>query len=146
MTTLRLTLPLPPSVNQQYATVNGRRVLSATARRFRRDVAALMRTQASSPRWPTRWLATLPNQPLACDLVFYFTTPFQRDLDGGLKIALDAVLEALDLDDRYVVALTLEKRIDPLKPRLELELGVAPDWTFDQQYVILPDDHGNSGF
>jgi crossover junction endodeoxyribonuclease RusA len=140
MPTLRLSLPLPPSVNQQYATVNGRRVLSAPSRRFRRDVSAYMRTQAAGPRWPGRWLSTLPGQPLVCDLAFYFTTPFQRDLDGGLKIALDAVLEALELDDRYIVALTLEKRIDPLHPRLELELGVASDWQFDQQYVILPND------
>jgi crossover junction endodeoxyribonuclease RusA len=84
------------------------------------------------PGWP----AQLKEQPLACDLTFYFETPYKRDLDGGLKITLDALFETLELDDRYVVSLTLEKKIDPLRPRLELELGALPDWEFDRQYVL----------
>jgi len=35
-TLLRLTLPLPPSINEQYATVNGHRVSSAVARNFKK--------------------------------------------------------------------------------------------------------------
>jgi crossover junction endodeoxyribonuclease RusA len=133
---LRLALPLPPGVNNQYVTVGKRRVLSKTAQTFRRDVAALIRERQTRENLDP-WLATLRDQPFACDLVFYFETPFKRDLDGGLKIALDAVCECLGLDDRYIVALTLEKRIDPLRPRLELELGPVADWQFDREYVVL---------
>ncbi|HEX5164059.1 MAG TPA: RusA family crossover junction endodeoxyribonuclease, partial [Thermomicrobiales bacterium] len=68
---------------------------------------------------------------------FYFETPYKRDLDGGLKITLDAVCTLLDLDDRYIVSLTLEKRLDPLHPRVELELGPAEGWQFDREYVVL---------
>src|SRR5688500_13529518 len=39
---LKVTLPLPPSINNQYATVNGRRVLSADARRFKAEVSRIM--------------------------------------------------------------------------------------------------------
>jgi crossover junction endodeoxyribonuclease RusA len=85
------------------------------------------------------WLTEWKEQPLACDLAFYFETPFKRDLDGGLKIALDAVSTQLGLDDRYIVSLTLDKRIDPLNPRLEIEMGVVPDWQFDREYVVLTD-------
>ena len=136
LSVLRLTLPLPPGVNNQYVTVGKRRVLSKTAQTFRRDVTALIRERLTCENLDP-WLATLREQPLACDLVFYFETPFKRDLDGGLKIALDAVCEALGLDDRYIVALTLAKRIDPLHTRLELELGPVEDWRFDREYVVL---------
>ena len=137
MTTLRLSLPLPPGVNNQYVTVGKRRVLSADAKAFRRNVAAIVRPMLADDRISDDWLAALREQPLAVDLVFYFETPFKRDLDGGLKITLDALGDLLGLDDRYVVSLTLEKRIDPLRPRVELELGPAPDWQFDQQYRVL---------
>lgn len=136
MTALRLTLPLPPGVNNQYVTVGKRRALSKPARTFKRDVAALVRERQSRENLDP-WLAELRERPFACDLVFYFETPFKRDLDGGLKIALDALCDALGLDDRYIVALTLEKRIDPLRPRLELELGPVEDWRFDREYVVL---------
>ena len=137
MTTLRLSLPLPPGVNNQYVTVGKRRVLSTDAKAFRRNVAAIVRPMLLDGRISDDWLAALREQPLAVDLVFYFETPFKRDLDGGLKITLDALGDLLGLDDRYVVSLTLEKRIDPLHPRVELELGPAPDWQFDQQYRVL---------
>ena len=35
---LRLTLPIPPSINEQYATVNGLRVSTVVARRFKQQV------------------------------------------------------------------------------------------------------------
>ncbi len=137
MTTIRLSLPLPPSVNNQYVTVGRRRVLSKSARGFRRSVAAIVRDGFSTGRINQPWIDAARGQPLACDLIFYFTTPYRRDLDGGVKIALDALFDALDLDDRYVVSITLTKQIDPLNPRAEVELGLLPDWQFDETYVVL---------
>jgi crossover junction endodeoxyribonuclease RusA len=136
VSTLCITLPLPPGVNNQYVTVGNRRVLSKDARAFKRDVAAVTR-ELHMREDVTVLLPTLREKPFACDLVFYFETPFKRDLDGGLKIALDAVCTGLGLDDRYVVSMTLEKRIDPLHPRLEMEIGPAADWRFDREYVVL---------
>lgn len=140
MRTLRLRLPLPPGVNNQYVTVGKRRVLSTNAKQFRRAVATTLQPMLRDGRIAPEWLDTLKEQPLVVDLAFYFESPYKRDLDGGLKIALDALCDTLGLDDRYIVSLTLEKRIDPLHPRLELELGPAPDWQFDQQYVVLGDE------
>lgn len=136
MSTLRLTLPLPPSVNNQYVTVGNRRALSKSARAFRRGVTAATRGLHGRED-VAALLPRLQEQPFACDLVFYFETPYRRDLDGGLKIALDAVCDALGLDDRYIVSITLEKRIDPLNPRVEIEIGPVEDWQFDQEYVLL---------
>ena len=137
MKTLRLTLPLPPGVNNQYVTVGKRRVLSKQARAFHRETGVVIGDKRSHGGVDDAWLQSLHEQPLACDLVFYFETPFRRDLDGGLKITLDAVCTLLDLDDRYIVSLTLEKRLDPLHPRVELELGPAEDWQFDAEYVVI---------
>ncbi|HUG16563.1 MAG TPA: RusA family crossover junction endodeoxyribonuclease [Thermomicrobiales bacterium] len=136
MSTLRLTLPLPPGVNNQYVTVGKRRVLSKDARAFNKQVAAVARALHMREDTETL-LPALQAKPFACDLVFYFETPFKRDLDGGLKIALDAVCGGLGLDDRFVVSITLEKRIDPLRPRLEMEIGPAEGWRFDREYVVL---------
>ena len=137
MRTLRLTLPLPPGVNNQYVTVGKRRVLSKQAKAFHRDAAAVVNDRRGHGAIDDGWLTSLREQPLACDLAFYFETPFKRDLDGGLKITLDAVCTLLGLDDRYIVSLTLEKRLDPLHPRVELELGPAEGWQFDQEYVVI---------
>jgi crossover junction endodeoxyribonuclease RusA len=139
MKTLRLRLPLPPGVNNQYVTVGKRRVLSKQARAFHRDAAAVVQEARSRGAIDDGWLESLREQPLACDLVFYFETPYKRDLDGGLKITLDALATLLGLDDRYIVSLTLEKRLDPLNPHVEIELGHAEGWQFDQEYVVLDD-------
>lgn len=68
---------------------------------------------------------------------FYFETPFKRDLDGGLKITLDAILAPLGVNDNRVVDIHLVKRISPLHPRLVVELEAIPDWRFDDEYVYL---------
>lgn len=135
--TLRLTLPLPPGVNNQYVTVGRRRVLSGEAKAFRKDARVVITRLIADGTIAEAWLEDLRGQPFACDLTFFFETPFKRDLDGGLKIALDALCDGLGLDDRYAVSLTLEKRLDPLRPRLELELGPATGWQMDQEYVLL---------
>ena len=70
-------------------------------------------------------------------LDFFFETPFKRDLDGGLKIALDAVLTPLGVNDNRVVDIHLVKRRSPGHPRLEFELEVIPNWQFDEEYIYL---------
>ncbi|MCD6056727.1 MAG: endodeoxyribonuclease RusA [Thermomicrobiales bacterium] len=70
-------------------------------------------------------------------LVYFFETPHRRDLDGGLKICLDALARTIGFDDRAVVDLHLAKRIDPLRPRVEVEIETIAEWEFDQTYRYL---------
>jgi|GEM_PF-553588 len=135
--TLTLTLPMPPSVNHQYATVGRRRVLSAPARRFHREVERVVERARRDGTLPQTAEDGLRGALLGVYLTFYFETPMRRDLDGGLKIALDALGRALGVDDRGVVDLHLTKRIDPLRPRLEVEIETIHDWSFDRSYVYL---------
>ena len=140
MVAISLTLPLPPSINNQYVTVGRRRVLSKDAKAFKKDVRKLIEAARLKGTILVADEQTIRESLLGIYLTFHFETPFRRDLDGGLKIALDAVCEALGVDDRMVVDLHLTKQIDPRTPRLELELEVIESWTFDPQYVLLSAD------
>jgi crossover junction endodeoxyribonuclease RusA len=135
--TLRIVLPLPPSVNNQYVTVGRRRVLSAAARAFNSDAAKSVEALRASGRLPWESERALADTSLSVALTYYFETPRKRDLDGGLKITLDALSRALGFDDRDIVDLHLAKKIDPLRPRVEVELEIVSDWEFDQKYRYL---------
>lgn len=136
---LRLVLPLPPSINRQYANAAKGRVLTADARNFKRDVKKLIDQALLSNKISTATEKALQKALIGVYLTFYFETPKRRDIDGGLKIALDAICEPLGVDDRAVVDIHLIKQIDPLKPRLEVEIEAIHDWSFDPDYVLLDD-------
>ena len=125
---IRFGLPLPPSINQQYATVNGRRVLSRDSRKYKKEVRMSIRRLR---------VAALREGHVGLFIDFYFETPHRRDLDGGLKVTQDAICEALGVNDSRVVDVHLIKRIDPLRPRIEVELEAISDWAFDKEYVFL---------
>lgn len=137
---LRLILPLPPGVNNQYVTVGKRRLLSKPARTFKNDVKKLLLRQRETNKITAAQERAIASSHLGVYLTFYFETPMRRDLDGGLKIALDAMGDGLDFDDRNVVDIHLIKKIDPSRPRLEVELETIADWQFDESYVYLGDD------
>jgi crossover junction endodeoxyribonuclease RusA len=141
---LSLVLPLPPSVNNQYATVGNRRVLSKEARSFRRNTETEIERLRSKGRIDPAVEKALRTSLLGVYLTFYFTSPMRRDLDGGLKISLDAIGDCFGFDDRKVVDLHLTKQIDPLRPRLEVEIETILDWTFDQEFVYLGDGEDDS--
>lgn len=140
--TVRLTLPLPPGVNNQYVTAGKRRVLSKPAKAFKDEVTKLLLDHRERNRITSAQERTIKNAYIGVYMTFFFETPLKRDLDGGLKIALDAIATGLGFDDRRVVDIHLTKRIDPLRPRLEVELETIADWRFDESYVYLGDEEG----
>ncbi|CBK40846.1 putative Crossover junction endodeoxyribonuclease RusA [Nitrospira defluvii] len=123
---IALTLPVPPSVNHQYATVNGRRLLSAKGRAFKELVGQqiLVALAQSSHRGTLR--RTLSQANLSLSIQFFFASALRRDTDGGLKIAQDALCEGLGLNDNRVVETHLYKYQDRDNPRMELRLSVVP--------------------
>jgi crossover junction endodeoxyribonuclease RusA len=134
---IRLTLPLPPSINEQYATINGHRVSTVVARRFKQQVHEALRALERQGVLSDELRQRICQGYLALFLDFYFTTPLKRDLDGGLKITLDALCDGLGLNDNRVVDIHLTKHIDPLHPHLYVELEALTDWQFDKEYVLL---------
>lgn len=128
---IALQLPLPPSINQQYATVEGRRVLSQSSRQYKREVVRRIKQLRQRGAIPEAFVAQARAGYLALFIDFYFQTPLRRDLDGGLKIAQDAICMGLDMDDRRVVDIHMVKRTDPANPRIEVEMEALSDWRFD---------------
>lgn len=146
-TTISLTLPLPPSINEQYVVVGKRkRVLTKVAQTWKKDATkaiSMLRDRSTISPVEERELA---RNLLGVYMTFYFKTPMKRDLDGGLKIALDTIATNLGFDDRNVVDLHLTKQIDPLNPRVEVEIETITGWSFDQEYILLPqEDDGEAG-
>jgi len=117
---LRLVLPLPPSINHQYATVQGRRVLSRSGREFKAFVAEQVESWLDDR--PHVDVALFQRHYLALTITFYFASVLRRDLDGGLKIAQDALCEALGVNDNLVIEIHLSKRVDRHCPRIEVHL------------------------
>ena len=136
---LRLSLPIPPGINEQYATVNGHRVSTAVARRFKLDVKKKLAAMEREGILHEVLHDRLRQGYLSLLLAFYFETPLKRDLDGGLKIAQDALCEGLGLNDNRVVSIHLLKYIDPLHPHLDVEIEALEDWRFDEEYKLLID-------
>ena len=119
---IRLELPLPPSINHQYATVNGRRILSRQSRDYKQSVTqeveqwlASRSRSATSEQW-------FQDRYLSLSITFYFATALRRDLDGGLKIAQDALCEALGVNDNRVIEI---HRVDRRAPRSEIRLSTV---------------------
>lgn len=123
---LALVLPLPPSINHQYATVNGRRVLSRAGRDYKAHVAEAVESWREQQVDAAAAVAVFQRHYLSLRIIFYFATVLRRDLDGGLKIAQDALCEALGTNDNLVVEIHLSKRVDRHNPRIEALLATLP--------------------
>lgn len=76
-------VPLPPSVNNLYPTVNGRRVIGSHYRRWLQVAVPLLRT-----------LAKIEAYPVAATLVIEEKLPPGKDIDNLIKPILDAAKKA----------------------------------------------------
>ena len=90
---IELTLPVPPSVNHQYATVNGRRLLSAKGRAYKDLVGQQILVALAHSPYRGTLRSMLRQANLALSINFFFASALRRDTDGGLKIAQDALCE-----------------------------------------------------
>ena len=122
---LSITLPIPPSINHQYATVNGRRLLSSTGRAYKAQAGQQIWVALAQSPARTDLMHRLRSGPLALTIRFFFTSALRRDVDGGLKIAQDALCEGLGLNDNRIFETHLYKDIDKSNPRIEVSLSSA---------------------
>lgn len=136
------TLPLPPSINSQYAWTGQRRVLSKEAKSYKRSVAQSIHRLRVDEVITDAFIMALQRGWVGIFIDMYFETPLKRDLDGGLKIIQDAILSSLKVNDNRVVDIHLVKRMDPLHPRAVVELEAIPSWQFDEVYEVLDDESG----
>lgn len=142
---MRFRLPLPPSTNALYRTVRApgqgltgtRRVSSSAAKSFRRAaLATLDLIEGSGQHQTTLEIARSSYWGVAFDV--FVASPRRRDLDDVLKVAIDVICEGLRLADNRLVDLHASKYLDPLDPRLEVEIESFADWSFRDERVVLP--------
>lgn len=122
---IEITLPVPPSINHQYATVQGRRVLSSSGRTYKQQAGQQLWLALSQSPHKQTLLHRLRSEPLALSIRFYFTSSLRRDVDGGLKIAQDALCEGIGLNDNRIVETHLYKDVDRTNPRIQIALSLA---------------------
>lgn len=135
---LAFTLPIPPSVNDQYVIVNGRRHRSSELRRFQKQVRVYAEEQQLAKQLPATLRATSNPSYLAVYADFFFRAQHTRDVDSGLKALLDALCAPLGVNDNRVVDIHLTKRTTAGQPYTLVQLEPLANWTFDAQHRVLP--------
>lgn len=121
MVFFKITLPVPPSLNNAYKNVRrGGRVLTDTAKNYKtmakRDVERL--ALVSGFRYPD-------GARLALTLTLHFSSNHRRDISNCVKLPEDALAEVLGFDDSRVDHLLVERgAVDAKNPRCEILLEV----------------------
>ena len=82
---IEITLPVPPSINHQYATVRGRRVLSSAGRTYKQQAGQQLWLALSRSPHKHTLMQRLRAEPLALSIRFYFTSPLRRDVEAVLE-------------------------------------------------------------
>lgn len=110
MTTQSVTLPYPPGINHLWFTDrNGRRRLSAAGRQFKDDAGKLCCAAGFRPL----------TGEVAVTLHFYRPRRI-GDVDGGIKIVLDALQGYAYVNDSQIERLVVCRWDDPKRPRVEV--------------------------
>lgn len=112
---------MPPSVNNAYATVHGRRVLTREGRRFKESVSSMPELIKCRNTLPT-WIAISIHLWLP---LFYKNGKVRRfDASNRIKLLEDAVCEGLGIDDSRVIRLTVQK-VDAKVEAVGVHIGVG---------------------
>jgi Holliday junction resolvase RusA-like endonuclease len=111
---LELTLPIPPSDNHCYPQGRGgRRFLSPTGKKFKRDAQMLAKQACNMAGWPC------VNEKVVCEFTVYW--PDKRRRDGhNLKLLWDALQGYVYSDDHYALVRNMDWHIDRGNPRVEI--------------------------
>lgn len=114
---ITLTLHEPPSANRYWRVMNGRPVLSATARLYKQAVGLSAICQG---------VRTPVTHPVAVT-IRWFRARKAGDLDNRLKIVLDALNGIAYADDKQIVELHAYRADDKANPRVEISLSPLPE-------------------
>lgn len=58
---------------------------------------------------------------------FYFEYMWMRDIDSGIKTAMDTTFKHLKLNDNLIVDLHIKKRMDKADPRVDISICIAEE-------------------
>lgn len=126
--TLRVTVDVPPSVNNAYYNGAKRgRFLTERASRFKDAAMAEIMAAALAQQFSCK-----SSDRFGLSLDVYFENDRRRDVSNTAKLAEDSLAQALGFDDCTVDLLTVRRAgIDPDNPRCEITLTILE--TADEQ-------------
>lgn len=114
---LRISLPLPPSVNHMYIHLKrGGKKLTKQAEEYVRTSKALINTTIEEQRWIKQKKATW----YYIDLVFFMPDRRVRDSHNMLKLLLDVMQGQIYKNDYYVLPRIQAVEYDKENPRVEI--------------------------
>lgn len=105
-----LVLPYPPALNHLYRAFDGKVLLSREGRAYKEQVGWLALAAQQAP--PLRG-------PVVVELVLYRPRK-AGDIDGPLKVLLDALEGHLWANDRQIVEMHVYRKDDKHNPRVEV--------------------------
>jgi crossover junction endodeoxyribonuclease RusA len=123
MTTIKVTLPLPPSANRYWRNWRGRMVVSAEAQQYKQDVGDVCRHHSIEPM-----AGAVSVQ------IDVYRARKAGDLDNFLKVAGDSLIGHAFHDDSQVVEIIARRFDDKQNPRLEITVKQA---THEQNQLRL---------
>jgi len=111
---LTFTIGLPVPANNAYPTSRtGHRYTSSRAKAFKQAAGFITHAARLSSRWESG------NGPLGLRLVLWFKDNRRTDIDGRVKLAQDAICEALHVDDSCIHELHVYRAGISPDPRCE---------------------------
>lgn len=114
----RVTLPVPPSLNNAYKNVKRGRVLTKEAKDYKESAKQHIEKLARQFRCPV-------GARFALSMKLYFSSNHRRDVSNCAKLPEDALSEVLGFDDCRVDRLLVERSgVDAANPRCEITLEV----------------------
>lgn len=133
MTVLSLTIQeFPPSVNRLYFSLpRGGKAMTTEGLRFQRHVISIIATEhgPSLKKFDA-------NKPYTVELMVYFPEIYnkgwpktaqqrykRRDATNLIKLLEDTLAKAIGVDDANFLRFTVEKRMDPKCPRIEIRIS-----------------------
>ncbi len=115
---LTFTLPMPPTLNTAYPTnfKTGRRYTSKAAAAWKAEAVVITRLAARSCDWESH------GGPLGLRMVLTFANKRRADIDNRCKLTIDAVTDALGVDDSCIHELHVYRAGVSDDPRCEVTL------------------------
>lgn len=114
---MKLTLPLPPSLNNAYRNLKGKgRVLTRESREYKQRCAMLATGQGAR---------VLDGDVVIAGTIYLPSR--RRDLSNCIKLLEDALKGVCYHDDRQVSRLDLRRRYDKGNPRVEITVQADPE-------------------
>ena len=113
---IRLTLPIPPSVNHCYFTKsNGQRILKKEAKHWIAQAQMIGMVAKGYQAWQFS-----ENEKLIMELTVYWQDKRRRDMSNLHKLIADSLEGVLYADDKWLLIRDIDFDYDKANPRVEM--------------------------